>query len=270
MLVTFLEWLPTVVVAIVFCGGAVALTTLAQLSLHRRWSIEARRPLNEVTGFVIAVVGVVYAVLLASIAILAIERYDRAEDIVETEAGVAGDIYRDAIGLPQSVRAEIRAAIADYMTTVVEVEWDLMAREVPVERGWQSHGWRDLDALLAAVATFEPATQGQVVFLQELLDQINALNDARRSRMFLAHNPIDAVIWWVVIAGGFSTVTLALLFGVPNAPGHLLVSNLLAFSIALVLLLIFVMDRPFAGASRVTAEPFLYVQERMTAVDGEG
>lgn len=270
MLVALLERLPILVVGIVFCGGAVALTTLAQVSLHRRWSIEARRPLNEVAGFIIAVVGVVYAVLLASIAILAIERYDKAEDIVETEAGVAGDIYRDAIGMPQPVRDEIRAAITDYMTTVVEIEWDLMAREVPVERGWQSHGWRDLGELLGSVAAFEPATQGQVVFLQELLTQINALNDARRSRMFLAHNPIDAVIWWVVIAGGFSTVTLALLFGVPNAPGHLLVSNLLAFSIALVLLLIFVMDRPFSGASRVTAEPFHYVQERIAALDGGG
>jgi hypothetical protein len=117
------------------------------------------------------------------------------------------------------------------------------------------------------VAAFEPTTQGQVVFLQEILDQINALSDARRSRMFLAHNPIDAIIWWVVIAGGLSTVGLALMFGVPNAPGHLLVSNLLAFSIALVLLLIFVMDRPFAGASRITAEPFHYVQERIGASD---
>jgi hypothetical protein len=80
---------------------------------------------------------------------------------------------------------------------------------------------------------------------------------------------VDAVIWWVVIAGGLSTVSLALLFGVPSAPGHLIVSNLLAFSIALVLLLIFVMDRPFSGTSRVTLEPFHYVQERMAAA-GEG
>jgi hypothetical protein len=81
--------------------------------------------------------------------------------------------------------------------------------------------------------------------------------------MFLVHNPVDQVIWWVVIIGGVSTIGLALLFGVASAPGHLVVSNVLAFSIGLVLLLIFVMDRPFSGASRVTSEPFGYVQEQM-------
>jgi hypothetical protein len=213
------------------------------------------------------VVGVVYAVLLASIAILAIERYDKAEDIAETEAGVASDIFRDAIGLPPSVREDVRAIIVDYVANVVDVEWELMASDVPGERGWQEHGWRDLEDLLAVIAAFEPTTQGQMAFVEEILDQINALNDARRSRMFLVSNPIDTVIWWVVIAGGISTVTLALLFGVANAPGHLIVSNLLAFSIGLVLLLIFVMDRPYSGASRVTVEPFVYVQQRMAHID---
>lgn len=267
-MISFLESLPTFVLGLAFCGGAVAITTLAQLVLHSRWPIDKRKPLNEVTGFVIAVVGVVYAVLLASIAILAIERYDKAEDIVETEAGVASDIYRDAVGLPPSVRDDIRATISDYVKTVVEIEWNLMANDIPEERGWQAHGWRDLERLLTILAGFEPATQGQQAFMEEILDQVNALNDARRSRMFLVHNPIDTVIWWVVVVGGVSTVTLALLFGVPNTPGHLVVSNILAFSVGLVLLLIFVMDRPFSGSSRVTVEPFLYVQERIAKVDG--
>jgi hypothetical protein len=262
-MIQYLESLPTPLLGLLFCGVAVGLTTIAQVLLHRRWPMDARRPLNEVTGFVIAVVGVVYAVLLASIAILAIERYDKAQDIAEAEAGIAGDIYRDLAGFPEPVRSELRSIMADYVSTVVDIEWDLMAREIPSERGWQNHGWRDLETLLGRVATFEPTTQGEMAFLQEILSQSNALIDARRARMFLVHNPVDQVIWWVVIIGGVSTIGLALLFGVASAPGHLVVSNVLAFSIGLVLLLIFVMDRPFSGASRVTSEPFGYVQEQM-------
>lgn len=265
-----LESLPTLLLGLAFCAIAVGLTTSAQLVLHRRWPINARKPLNEVTGFIIAVVGVVYAVLLASIAILAIERYDKAEDISDTEAGVASDIYRDLIGFPQPVRDELRAVVTDYLTTVVEVEWELMAREVPVERGWQDRGWRDVETLLTGLAEFEPATQGEMAFLQEILSKVNDLIDARRARMFLVHNPIETVIWWVVVVGGVSTVTLALLFGVASAPGHLIISNILAFSVGLVLLLIFVMDRPYAGASRVTAEPYTYVLDQIRTIQAEG
>jgi hypothetical protein len=132
------------------------------------------------------------------------------------------------------------------------------------DRGWQERGWRDLETLLATMARFEPGTEGQKLFTAEILDQISDLNDARRARMLLSENPIDAIIWWVVIFGGISTVSLALLFGVQSA-GHFVVSNVLAFSIGLVILLIFVMDRPFTGSSPVTVEPFVYVQEAMTA-----
>jgi hypothetical protein len=264
MVFGFLDALPTWAVGVAICGIAVLLTTLAQATLHRRWSVEARKPLNEITGFVIAVVGVIYAVLLASIAILAIERYDKAQDIVDTEAGLVGDIYRNAIGLPPPVRTEIRQALTDYAETVVDVEWTLMARGEQ-ERGWQEHGWQDLETVLASIAQFEPQTVGQQLFMDEILDQISGLNDARRARMFLSENPIDSIIWWVVVLGGVSTVSLALLFGVQSA-GHFIVSNVLAFSIGLVILLIFVMDRPFTGSSPVTVEPFVYVQERLVAV----
>jgi hypothetical protein len=261
----FLDALPTWAAAIVICGAAVVLTTLAQFSLHRRWSVDARRPLNEVTGFVIAVVGVIYAVLLASIAILAIERYDKAQNIVDTESGLVSDIYRNATGLPPTIGSEVRRALVDYAETVVDVEWTLMAHSAATDRGWQDRGWRDLETLLATMARFEPGTEGQKLFMAEILDQISDLNDARRARMFLSENPIDAIIWWVIILGGISTVSLALLFGVQSA-GHFIVSNVLAFSIGLVILLIFVMDRPFTGSSPVTVEPFVYVQEQMTAM----
>ena len=261
-----LSMLPTWAVALAICGMAVALTLAAQMSLHRRWSVDDRKPLNEVTGFIIAVVGVVYAVLLASIAVVAIERYDRAENVVEQEAGYVSDIYRTAEGLPQNVRVELRAALVDYVVSVVDGEWAAMEGSA-AERDWQEQGWRDIERLIATLAAYEPATQGEQLFMQEILSQVSALQDSRRARMFMAVNPIEAVIWWVMVIGGLSTVALALLFGVPSR-GHLLVSGVLAFSIALVMLLVFVMDAPFVGSSRVTAEPFAYVQERMAGMTG--
>jgi hypothetical protein len=262
----FIDTLPTWLLGVAVCGGAVAVTTVCQVALHRRWPVDSRKPLNEIAGFIIAVVGVVYAVLLASIAILAIERYDRAQSIVETEAGLVSDLYRDAVGMPQPARAELRATLTDYAATIVTKEWTEMEAGVSPRSGWQDPGWRELESFLGHLAAFEPKTTREQVFLQEMLGRTNSLIDARRSRMFVADNGISAVIWWVVVLGAVSTVGLALVFGIKNAPGHLLVSDVLALSIGLVLLLIIAMDRPFSGASRVTSAPFEYVQDRLAAI----
>lgn len=261
----FIDLLPSWLLGVAVCGGAVLATSACQLVLHKRWPVESRKPLNELAGFIIAVVGVVYAVLLASVAILAIERYDRAEQIVESEAGLVGDLYRDAIGFPQPVRDGLRKSLTDYAATVVNTEWAKLEAGVPARTGWQDEGWRYLESFLRQVAEFEPRTNSQQAFLQEVLSRTNDLIDARRSRMFLADNGIKAVIWWVVALGAVTTVGLALVFGIQNAPGHLMLSNILALSISLVLLLIIATDRPFSGASRVTSEPFGFIQSRMSA-----
>lgn len=262
MVLHFLDSLPVWLMALAICGGSVLATTAVQLVLHQRWSVEARRPLNEIAGFIIAVVGVVYAVLLASIAILAIERYDRAEQVSQTEAGLVSDLYRDASGLAEPLRSDVRATLMDYLTTVIDVEWPIMEANDVGPAGWQGHGWSDLTRLLDGFARYEPQTSGQTVFMQEMLGRINDLNDARRLRMFAAGNALDGVIWWVVIAGGIGTVAMALLFGV-SSPGHIVISNLLAFSISLVIVLIVSMDRPFTGQPSVTPEPFRYVKEKL-------
>lgn len=262
-MLAFLDSLPTWLMAIAICGGAVVLTTLVQSVLHRLWPVDSRRPLNEVAGFIIAVVGVVYAVLLASIAILTIERYDRAEEVTRTEAGLVSDIYRDSVGLPEPLRGDFRRVLTDYLDTVVNQEFPRLQTGNLSGLDWQAPGWEDLNRLLGELAAFNAVNDTQTAFLEEILGRMNDLYDARRLRMYAASNALDSVIWWVVIAGGLGTVAMALLFGVYNAPGHLVISNLLAFSISLVIVLIVAMDRPFTGQPRVTAEPFVYVQERL-------
>jgi hypothetical protein len=67
---------------------------------------------NDLAGFTIAVIGVLYAVLLAFIAIATWESFSKASDIVEAESDYAGGIYLDTQGLPQAEGKEIRDAVA--------------------------------------------------------------------------------------------------------------------------------------------------------------
>ena len=80
----------------------VALTLAAMCApiLVRRFvALERLRTNNEVAGFKFAVVGVLYAVLLAFAVIVVWEKFNDADSEVAVEAGAAVTIYRLAEGM---------------------------------------------------------------------------------------------------------------------------------------------------------------------------
>jgi hypothetical protein len=103
----------TVLVALFTAASCVGL-----LVFHRMVHVSVRRAHNDLAGFTIAVIGVLYAVLLAFIAIATWESFSRASDIVENESDYAGGIYLDTQGLPQAKGQPIRDAVAHYVGVV--------------------------------------------------------------------------------------------------------------------------------------------------------
>ena len=72
---------------------AVCLVAVAGLELVQRLvPAEKRQEHNDVAGFLYAVVGVVYAVLLALLVIAVWEQYQKARKTVESEANAVAEI----------------------------------------------------------------------------------------------------------------------------------------------------------------------------------
>ena len=138
------------------CGGL--------LVFHHLVGLDVRQAHNDLAGFTLAVVGVVYAVLLAFIAIATWEAFSKADEIVENESDFAGDIYLDTQGLPGASGQAIRNDIAEYVRTVIEEEW-------PTQRAGKTpeQGWKPLRDLNSAIATLHPQTPGEAVIEAELL-----------------------------------------------------------------------------------------------------
>jgi phosphotransferase system glucose/maltose/N-acetylglucosamine-specific IIC component len=66
-----------------------AIAVLAQIGIRRAWPRLAEGEHNDVAGFIIAVVGVIYAVLLAFVVIVSWEKFNSAESVVGEEAARA-------------------------------------------------------------------------------------------------------------------------------------------------------------------------------------
>ena len=110
--------------AMVVVGGVVVFALLLAELVRRGFTPEFLSAHNDLAGFILAVVGVVYAVLLGFVAIGVWERFDQAEVRTYHESGELVSLYRNADGF--SNQAEVRSAIRTYVDFVITAEWPAM------------------------------------------------------------------------------------------------------------------------------------------------
>lgn len=261
--VDFLYTAPTWLMATVVCGFVIASTIAALLVVNRFWARDFRRAHNDIAGFLIAVVGVIYAVLVSSLAITVLERKDQAEAVVVLEADTVADLDRAFMRLAASVRADLHAGLATYLADVIDREWPEMNRaQQPIT------GTAALDDLWRDVMGLPVQTLADMVTVQDLRSHLDQLYDARRERGILATSGVDPVVWSVVLLGTVLTITFGVLFGVANFLSHMVMSCLLSFSIALLIVMIIAIDWPFFGADAVSPEPLQAVAAAMVGRTG--
>jgi hypothetical protein len=253
------DWIynnPTWLWGSILVAGFTALACGGLLVFHRLVHVKLRRAHNDLAGFTIAVIGVLYAVLLAFIAIATWESFSKASDIVEAESDYAGGIYLDTQGLPEAKGNEIRDAVRRYVSAVIDEEWPIQrAGRVP------DQGWKPLRELDNAIATIQPRNLGEAMIEAELLKSWNELYRARSSRLSAVEGHIPGVIWWIVFLGAAITTGYTYLFGFESFAMHIAMTATMAATLSLVVVLIIALDYPFRGEISVTPDPFIMTQQ---------
>ena len=212
---------------------------------------DRREAQNNVAGFIYAVLGVAYAVVLAFMLIAVWEDYKTAQINVESEAHELAGVYFLASQLPEPQRTHVQDLARSYARVVVEQEWPMM------ERG-QTNPRADslLRQLRLELLEFDPSTQGeQVLYEQGLTDLHNAI-DARRSRLLEAREGIPSLLWVVLVVGGVITVSFTYLFGLKSNVAHALMVAALTLLICGVLFTIGEFNNPFSGPVEIQPEAF--------------
>jgi hypothetical protein len=155
------------------------LVAVATLNLvNRLIPTTLREDHNDVAGFIYAVVGVVYAVLLAFVVIAVWQNYEAARDTTVREADELAEIFFLAQRFPEPERTRIQELARSYARVVVDEEWPLIAEGRASPRAWET-----LDELRDAVQGYEPRTEAGQALYGEELDRVNGLGDARRDRL---------------------------------------------------------------------------------------
>lgn len=255
MLTAAAQWLsllPTTIAVLIAVFGAAALSVSALLTIHYAIPHRLRSLHNDLAGFVLAIVGVIYAVLLALIAVAVWQSYADVDNLVQAEANLVDDLYRDTISLPPGLAIQLRQDLFDYTETVVQKEWPRMVTSMP------SHlkGWSILDSVHLSLVGFKPQDAPSLAAQSTMLQTLTKLYDVRRGRFHAASSGLPVVVWWNLLVGGGILVVFSSLFGAARLAMHAVMVGLLGASIGLVLMLIVLLDSPFLGSSHVSVEPF--------------
>src|SRR5918998_169050 len=224
----------TILFGVLVVFGA-CLAAVAGLELVQRLvPAQKRQEHNDVAGFLYAVVGVTYAVLLALLVIAVWEQYQKANEAVESEANGVAEIAWLAHRLPEPEHHELQEDARSYAHEVVDEEWPLMEQGL---EGVQSlpEGWDLIDDMRATLQEVEVRTQAEQELYAEGLDRISRFGDARRMRIVAAQEGISGVLWAVLLFGAVVTVGFTYLFGLRNTWAHRLMVMSLTSVIALVL-----------------------------------
>jgi protein-S-isoprenylcysteine O-methyltransferase Ste14 len=212
---------------------------------------ERREKHNDVAGFIYAVLGVAYAVLLAFVAIAAWQDYKMAQTTAESEANELAGVYFLASRLPESERTHVQNLARTYARVVVEQEWPLM------ERGQTSPRADSLlRQLRLELLEFDPHTKGEQVLYELGQTQLHDAADARRTRLLEVREGIPNLLWVVLVVGGVITVSFTYLFGLKSNVAHALMVAALTLLICGILFTIAEFNNPFSGPVGIRPEAF--------------
>lgn len=250
--------LVNVLIVIACVAGAVGFLFV----VTRASAAHSRKESNDFTGAVVAVIGTTYAVLLAFMLSGVWNMFQQAQVNAEQEANDLVNIYRISAQLEDPTRDQIRGLTLRYAKNAIDTEFPALNDDTLPPQGGELVAaiWREAGAIKAS-------TPNQQIALSELMSTLRGLTEHRRIRIMQSREMLPPILWAVLIAGGVITVAAACFFGVPNFRFHLLQVTVLSFLIALVLVAIADIDRPYQGDVRVRPDGFAFAIQTFKSGD---
>ncbi len=247
-----LNHLSSLTLAVILVGGTVALAVTGSVLLRRRHPSLAEGEHNDMVGVTLGMFGAIYGIILAFVIVTLWTQLESTQTIVASEATDVALIARDAAAFPPHVRAGLDAALHDYVHAVVEKQWPLMREGVPQYGATE----RSLVAAFDVLQAYDPASAREEVFYEEAVARLNDVAAQRRARITMAEQELPPLLQVLAFGGALVLVPLTFLYGMRRLRIQVLFVASVAALIGFSLLLVLVLDRPFAGELSVSPAPY--------------
>lgn len=242
--------LPPPVSFLIVCGITTFIALLGVHLVRKKYSADVLKENHEVAAIIFNAFGLFYGVLVAFVVFVTWSGYSDATKNLQMESSEALDIFHSAGAFPDPAKKIIQQALHDYLAAVYNDELQRMAKgEISLNARGAHANLRILFSQMDATSIPNRELYG------ESLRCLNNLAQYRRLRIFAGNDTIPPVIWLVLLVGGLFAVSYTFFFGMKNIKAQYLLTTTLTVMITSILFLIYVLDHPFTGTSRVSLEP---------------
>lgn len=234
---------------------------LAGLYLTRRWVRRLHHvdhSYNDIVGFYMAGVTVLYGVSVGLLAIGAWATYTEAQGKIDHEAAALSALYSDISVYPEPARSIMQNDLRAYTRAVIDVGWPMQQHGIvpnnasPILNDFQEH-----------FMAFEPQNERQDILAAEAYKAFNNLEESRRNRLSSVTAEMPGPLWALVLAGAVICMAVSWFFHTASFSVHFWMTILFACLLGLLIFLIAVLDNPYRGKISVSPEPLERVYQQI-------
>jgi Protein of unknown function (DUF4239) len=213
---------------------------------------------NDIVGFYMAGVTVLYAVSVGLLAIGAWATYSDVQGKTDHEAAVLAGLYRDISVYPEPARSIMQDDLRRYAREVIDVGWPLQRRGIVLNNEGEV-----LSDFQDHFMSFEPQNERQKILAAEAYRTFNELTESRRVRLNSVSEEMPGPLWALVLAGAFICIAVSWFYHTENFRMHFWMTVLFSSLLGLLIYLVAVLDNPYRGKVSVTPEPIERVYEQV-------
>ncbi|GLU49505.1 DUF4239 domain-containing protein [Nocardiopsis ansamitocini] len=221
---------------------AVALLALGGFFAVRRYAISDDDCGGPIGSFVAPGVLAIYLVAVAMAIVIGWENNSAAQDLSVRESAAATDLYWSTGAMPEEEGERVRAALRDYLGSVIEDDWPLMAAgamsDVAEER---------LGELRMSVGAITADDQSAVMDRMLAHQETASLIELRIDRGDTAGPNIPTLLLLASVVSAVAVIVMPFAMGVKGSPTRRFWAIVNLALVAGSVLVLFFIDNPYAG-----------------------
>jgi len=214
---------------------------------------------NDIFGFSLSGLTVLYGVTLGLLAIGAWTIYTETEAKVAKEAAALSGLYGCVSGLPEPARSLLQNDLREYTRGVIDVGWPAQRRgEIATQNS------ATLDKFQRDFEAFEPVTEELKILAADISREFDSLEESRSIRLDSVRSELPPPLWVLILLGALICIVATWFFHTESLKMHLWMTGLMAALLGLMVYMVAVLDNLYRGTVSVSPAPFERVYQQMT------
>jgi len=209
-------------------------------------------------GTIVGAIFALFAFLLAFTFQIAAGRYNDRKELLLEEVTQIRTAYLRAGLIPEPFRSNTKKLLVEYVDLRVELANNpvKLGQLIPRSQQILDSFWNYAEVL----AELDRSSEVYALYTTSINDLIDLQN--QRITMTFEYRIPSAILWILFLIAIFSMFAMGFQFGL-SGKGNFSISFILAVIFALVMFLIFVLDRPETGLAKLNQKPMLTLQKQL-------